>query len=290
MKNDIQEYSFRKEHKETGFEISRLDTFFENIPLASRKLAHRVKFYVILFINEGNGKHQINFKTYPYQEKNILFIGKDQIHAWGDDNDVNGFVLFFTEEFLYQNQIKFKDLSYSYPYNSLIYKPIISLQQGAEYNTFHALVKYIYQEYTAPNRLEKQEILQCLLRTFILKIKSQSKDDLPNIQSADKALFIQFQRMLDKELVLSRNATDYCNWLNVSYRKLNKICKIFTNLSIKSFIDKTLILKAKKELSDKTKNITEVSYLVGFDEVTNFTKYFKKHTSLSPKAFRNSIF
>ena len=74
------------------------------------------------------------------------------------------------------------------------------------------------------------------------------------------------------------------------FKILCKICKTFTKKSIKGFIDETLILKTKKELSNRGITISEVAYQFGFDEVTNFTKYFKKHTNLSPKAFRNTIF
>ncbi|MGB0861473.1 MAG: AraC family ligand binding domain-containing protein, partial [Saprospiraceae bacterium] len=272
MFNKIQEVTFKKDYEEVGFEIRHLSDFFNTVLVEQRKQPHRVKFYAILFITEGKGEHLIDFKKYPYQEKDIIFIGKDQVHAWQNIDAVNGFVLFFTGDFLHQNQIQFKDLSYSYPYNSLIYKPILSLQEGKQYDTFHALVKYLYQEYHSPNSHEQQEILQCLLRTFILKTKSQSqfKHKSLDIPSSDKALFIQFQKILDEKLAVSRNAKDYCEWLNISYQKLNKICKTFTKKSIKGFIDETLILKTKKELSNRGITISEVAYQFGFDEVTNF--------------------
>ncbi|MGB0861475.1 MAG: helix-turn-helix domain-containing protein [Saprospiraceae bacterium] len=290
MTNKIKEYNFRKEYENIGFEIQYLNDFFKTVSENQTKQPHRVKFYAILLVTEGKGEHLIDFKKYAYQEKDIIFIGKDQVHAWLNRDKINGFILFFTEDFLHQNQIKFKDLSYSYPYNSLIYKPILSLQEGKQYDTFHALVQYLYQEYHSPNSYEQQEILQCLLRTFILKTKSQSqfKHKNLNIPSSDKALFIQFQKMLDEKLAISRNAKDYCEWLDISYQKLNRICKIFTKMPIKGFIDETLILKTQKELSNRGITISEVAYQFGFDEVTNFTKYFKKHTNLSPKAFQSS--
>lgn len=49
-----------------------------------------------------------------------------------------------------------------------------------------------------------------------------------------------------------------------------------------------MILKAKKLLVENQKNISEISYLLGFEEPTNFTKYYKKHTGFSPKEFKKS--
>ena len=287
MKNQVPEYKFREEFEQVGFEIVKLEYLFSRHTLEERIIPHRLKFYAILFITEGNGKHEIDFKLFSYKAKSILFIGKDQIHAWEISANMNGFMIFFTEDFLYQNQIKFKDLSYSYPYNSILYEPVVDVSEPYKFNSFLSLIHYIHKEFKTPNHQDKQEILQCLLRTFILKIRAQSKQENTKVSKQDKELFIRFQRLLDEKISLSRNAKDYCEWLNVSYRKLNQDCKTLTNLSIKEFIDKILILKSKKYLAEQNKNISEISYLLGFQEITNFTKYFKKHTSLTPKSFQN---
>ncbi len=289
MKNQVTEYKFREEFEQVGFEIVQLDYLFSKHTVEERTTPHRLKFYAILFIIQGNGKHEIDFKQFPYKAKSILFIGKDQIHAWKASANMDGFMMFFTEDFLYQNQIKFKDLSYSYPFNSILYEPVVDISKPDKFDSFHSLIHYIHEEYKTSNHQGKQEILQCLLRTFILKIRAQSKQENTEVSKKDKALFIRFQRMLNEKINISRNAKDYCQWLNISFRKLNDVCKTLTNLSLKEFIDKTLILKSKKYLSDHDKSISEISYRLGFQEVTNFSKYFKKHTSHTPKSFQNSI-
>ena len=95
--------------------------------------------------------------------------------------------------------------------------------------------------------------------------------------------------MLEEKISITRNAKDYCISLNTTYRKLNSTCKILTNKTIKGFIDDFLILKAKRLLSEREENISQISYKMGFDEVTNFTKFFKKHTQQTPKSFTESI-
>jgi AraC-like DNA-binding protein len=136
-----------------------------------------------------------------------------------------------------------------------------------------------------PKTNVKQEILQNLLRTILLKIQSHATKEDKEVDAELKVLFIRFQRMLADQISLTRNANDYCTFLNVSYRELNTACKTLTNKTVKVFIDDVLILEAKRYLSERENNISQTAYLLGFDEVTNFTKFFKKHTSLSPKAF-----
>jgi len=288
MSKPIQEYFFRKDVKE-GFEIIRLSQFFKENPESKISKAHRVRFYAMAFITEGRGRHSIDFKTYEYRERNILFVGKDQVNAWLDYAKVDGFLLLFTEEFLYHNQIIFRDISYAYPYNSSLYQPVIPLEGEERYETFLSLIDYLYKEYRLPESKVKPAILQNLLRTLLLKIQSHAIKEETSARASDKELFIRFQRMIEERISESRNVKDYCHYLQVSYRRLNAACKILTQSTAKEFIDQMAILKAKKHLLDQEKNISEIAYLVGFEEVTNFTKFFKKHVGLTPKAFVLSI-
>lgn len=285
MSDQIKDLSFRKEIEGVGFEIIKLDYFFKERLNAKSVNPHRIKFYMILFITDGRGVHGIDFQSYDYQKGSVLFIGNDQIHTWYENTRANGFLLLFTEKFLSSNQIKFKDLSYTFPYNSSLYKPILNLTNAESFNAFHSLASYLYQEYNLPETNVKQDILQNLLRTLLLKIQSQSTKEAKDIDSDSKELFIRFQKMLEEKISLTRNANDYCASLNISYRELNNVCKTLTNKTVKAFIDDTLILKAKRHLSEKEINISQTAYILGFQEVTNFTKFFKKHTNLSPKSF-----
>lgn len=288
MANQLKEYTFRKEIESVGFEIIKLDYFFNEQSSIEIANPHKINFYIILFITEGKGKHNIDFKTYEYKKGSILFVKKDQVHAWVQSKNIDGFLVLFTEEYLYNNQIKFQDISYTYPYNNSLYEPNINLNEQ-DYKPFYFLINCLFQEYYLQNTPVKQEILQNLLRTILLKIKSYPSKEHKDISSDTKDLFIRFQKVLEENITLTRNAKDYCSLLNTNYRKLNTSCKELTNMTIKEFIDDFLILIGKRLLSEKGKNISEVAYYIGFDEVTNFTKFFKKHTKQTPKSFIESL-
>ena len=74
--------------------------------------------------------------------------------------------------------------------------------------------------------------------------------------------------------------------LGISPRKLNAITKEFTKMSSKEYLDYVLIEKIKKNLKETEKSIKEISFEAGFDEPSNFSKYVKKHISLSPSRYR----
>ncbi len=276
--------SFKKNVENVGFEIIRLSEFYSRID-KNRQRAHIINFYAVLCITEGNGVHEINFESYPYDRDSLLFINKGQHHKWVDYENTKGYIIVFTETFLANNQLKFRDLSYSFPYNIYLYKPYLKLNAKIA-PSFLNLIDFLYAEYQLPESEEKDEILQCLLRTFLLKIKSEKPVDEQYSNVLQKELFIRFQKMIDQRLHQSRNVNDYCNWLSVSYKKLNECCKAFTTKTAKNFVDSILLLKAKQLLVENKNSISQIAYLLSFEEPTNFAKFFKKHTHYTPKEFR----
>lgn len=289
MKNDYSTLQFENSQNHLGFEIRTLDYIYNNEHIEEFERPHQIKFYCIIYIVQGSGEHNINFKSYKFQKGSILFVSKNQIQAFKKSLSAKGYVILFDEEFLNQNQIKFNDLSYSYPFNFGLFDRVLQVDRHQE--IFTSLFDYIYLEYSLPLKSNSEEILQCLLRTVLLKIKSYHQDidqkDLDIIDSS-KRIFIQFQLLLDQNIDI-RNVNFFCENLKIPYRSLNEISKKLTGETIKKYIDKNLILTAKQYLSVGNRNISEIAYQLGFDETTNFSKFFKKQTNYAPSEFLKSL-
>jgi AraC family transcriptional regulator, transcriptional activator of pobA len=291
MNQNYPNIPFVNAQNKLGFEIVRLEKFLKYGAKQVIELIHRPSFYCIILITHGNGEHIINFQTFQYQQGSLIFIAKNQLHAFKINKNAQGFVLMFDEDFLNRNQLRFSDLSYSYPFNFDIYQPVI--ETGTQYDSFATYFDYVFREYQEPVNNHTDEILQCLLRALLLKIKmlsSPSRNRMLSLDKKSKNTFIQFQQLLEKYYESNRNASFYCDQLSVSFKTLNNICKELTGKTIKKFIDEILSLKAKQYLTVDNNNISEVSYRLGFDETTNFTKFFRKHTSMSPSEFQKNMF
>lgn len=279
---------YRPEMEDLGFEMFTMTDFFENISMEERARLHRIKFYSFLFVTEGKGMHLVDFENYKLSKGSLIFTRKDVVHAWLDSKDLEGYVMIFTEDFFSYNRIKFNDLSFYYPYSAL-FKPTLNISDCENCQTFYSLMDSLYLEFTASNTREKKEILQSLVRALFLKIQAVPQIELEPSDEVAVETFAAFQHLLEKKLSKTRNAADYCKELNVSFRKLNDICKELTKKTLKIFIDDLIILKAKRYLFNGELSISEISYLLGFNEVTNFTKFFKRHVDVTPKTFRQNI-
>lgn len=74
---------------------------------------------------------------------------------------------------------------------------------------------------------------------------------------------------------------------NIARRTLERRFKKATNNTVVEYRQRVKIEAAKKELENGKKTISEIMYEVGYSDSKSFRDVFKKHTSISPIAYKN---
>lgn len=75
----------------------------------------------------------------------------------------------------------------------------------------------------------------------------------------------------------------------VSQWYLSKLLNKYTDKSFSDLLNQTRINQAKKLLAEPSLKIHEISDMVGFGDVTHFSKIFKKFEGVSPNEYRNHL-
>jgi AraC-like DNA-binding protein len=291
--NTIPDVAFRKRTgRHLEFEIFTLQSLFHRQPPIrghGMDAPHRIHFFIIFFITQGQGNHVIDFQYYPYQPGTMFFISKGQVHAFEISQINDGYMLLFTETFLQKHFIQPEMFSFYRLYNYHIYTPVI---QPEEYETedFSSIINNIAQEYACPEDQVKKEILACYLKLLLLKAERIKEATTTKIRHSHwYHTFLLFKHTLETRYTTSRNAKEYAEMLHISYKHLNTICKEFTSLSAKRFIDRWMILELKRQLAISDLSVKEIAYQSGFDEPTNLVKFFKQRTGQTPTQFRQGF-
>lgn len=292
MKDEIPKISFLKKSKaQLEFQIFTISSLFSrkdklDYPL---NMPHRVEFYNILFITKGTGRHYIDFRPYNFMAGSLLFISKGQVHAFEVRPDIDGFLILFTDAFLSKNLIHSDMLSFYRLYNYHLHPPVMQSTE-TKGNIFSNIINEIYREYKIQDTFAKEEILRLLLKLLLLKAERKKRTLIREEKHSEWFLkFVVFRNELEKHFTETRNAKEYARIMNISYKHLNEICKSVTGETIKTFIDNFLILESKRRLAISGASVKEITYQLGFDEPTNFVKFFKKHTCQSPSQFRGTL-
>lgn len=275
----------RRTHKGvTGFELIELPGLFQsNLPEDHDPYAfHRLEFFAILINLGGSLSHKIDFQELELKAGESVIIASGQIHAFHPASTYNGFLVVFTEAFM-DRYLARETLAHV--------KQLYNFYRHAEPIQAASLHRNFLQDLDLALQQENERTRACLIgaaltRYLVLLKKGEEHVAVEILPQEDLLLFENFRQLLQNNHQLTRNATDYADQLYVSYRRLNQVCKTVVKQTAKQFIDFYLLLEAKRLIVSTGLSFKEISFQLGFNEPTNFIKYFKKHTQQTPANFR----
>lgn len=286
----IQQVLFsNKSNPKSHLEVIKIEELFSREMDHDIYRTHIIQFYIIFFVSEGSGVHTIDFIDYKYKKGTILLIRKDQIHKFNKNKSLKGSLLIFTEEFIVSHLNKLEALKSFQLFNELLSFPKIQLKlKEEEFSSFVSLVKQIELEYKFKDEYSIG-ITRSALHMMITKLyRIKAKNGQLSSKKKYLAEFLQFQKLVEEHCFKSKKVMDYASMMTCSSKTLNNIVQLVVNKTAKSFIDEITIMQIKRLLINTTEPITEIAYTAGFEDPTNFYKYFKKYVKSTPETFRQS--
>ncbi|MFT2110621.1 AraC family transcriptional regulator [Marinomonas sp. 2405UD68-3] len=290
MSSIIPDVQFKNsELSRLGFEVVCLDNVYAQFEAKEIKYIdkpHRIHFYNIIIITDGQGVHSIDFNQFQIEKGRVLMINKGQIHAFDLVHKPKGKLIIFTDTFIDKvaTAINLQIFSPTYFISSNLQGFTLSTRQESTLLELISLLN-IELEIDTPNI----EFLQTLFTSMLLKITEARPNIYRNpMNPLQTRCFERFIGTLNETFTQTRDAHYYAHLLGITYKTLNKICKLATNRTAKQLIDAHTILEAKRRLSIDNYQIQQLAEYLGFDEPSNFVKYFKKHTLMTPSQFKKS--
>jgi YesN/AraC family two-component response regulator len=135
---------------------------------------------------------------------------------------------------------------------------------------------------TAPLKLL---ILMHTINTFTQSHEKESEDKIAQGRGAE-VLFQKFLQLVNNYYLEKRTVKEYANELSVSPNYLSILIKQHSNRSALSFINYRMISEAKSFITHSNSTISEISKRLNFSDTSNFVKFFKKQTGLTPIEFK----
>ena len=133
----------------------------------------------------------------------------------------------------------------------------------------------------------KDEIIRNVLRSIILKAVLPPYQALhQQTQSIGNREFYRLKKYIEAHFYERPTAGEIAMGLGKSIKQLNKLARDHACLSVKELVNERVLVEAKRMLAFSQDSISDVATRLGFNEATNMAKFFKRHTDVSPKDFR----
>lgn len=98
---------------------------------------------------------------------------------------------------------------------------------------------------------------------------------------------MKFRELLNNSDDLKNKVSYYAEKLNTTPQNLNTLSRKTFERSASEIIAEYIINETKRLLIYTGNSISEIAYLLNFNDTSHFVKYFKRYTGCTPGAYRD---
>ncbi|OXR49527.1 AraC family transcriptional regulator [Pusillimonas sp. T2] len=137
--------------------------------------------------------------------------------------------------------------------------------------------------------LHRERLMESLLQGIFIWISRQTANNRvgqARPEDRGREYFRQFGALIERHYAEGWSVEQYAQAIGITAAYLNLLCRQWVGQSALALVHQRIILAAKRDLVYTTMTVSVVSYALGFTDPAYFTRFFKRHVGVSPKAFR----
>ena len=249
----------------------------------------KVNFIAYVIVTEGRLSLDLNGANYHLERNCSLFVDRKMVI----DNVKH------TENFSCVICAMSTDIGFGFFNKSLLQSimhiwtnPVIKMEQ----NEVDLMMRYyellvFKMEHQEMNfgRETVRDIIRCFAYDLLSNInKHLDNDGEGDILRQGDRIYRKFMLLLAENSNVNRSVKSYADELCVSPKYLTSVCRRHGNYTASELIAASIISRIKQLLLYSDLSIKEVAAEMGFDNLSFFGKYVKKHLRLSPNNYRKA--
>ncbi len=265
-----------------NFNIRDIETLLSGEDMVQE--LHRHDFFYILVLDKGIGEHTIDFTPYTISDHSVFFMRPGQVHQLTLKKGSTGYLMTFTAGFYLPANPAHQAL------RKVSNKNFHQLSSD-RFQKLLSVLTYIFQEYAEKSEMY-QEVIKANLEIFFIELARNSKH--PKGLSKNHNQYAQERleellELLETHISTNKQVAHYAAMLHLTPYQLNAITKETLGKTCSELISEQIILEAKRYLLATSNQVNEIADHLGYEDISYFIRFFKKHTGYSPEAFRQNF-
>ena len=247
---------------------------------------HRYGFHTLLCVTHGECTQLVDFKAIACAPGSLLIVRPGQAHSYGVKDDWDGWNVIFRQEFVLPAATTPGDLKLAFDLGTL---PDHVLLDGDDLKRLTDVIAQMREDtlMLAPQEdvhaLLRHQLHALLTRLSILHGRTQVRDVAV---SAALRRFHRFQQLVEDRHAQWHQVADYADRLGCTEKSLARAVRSAMGTTAKTFIAARINLEAKRLLVHTSMPVAAIAEKLGFDEATNFNKFFRREVGCTPSDFR----
>ncbi|MET9405205.1 AraC family transcriptional regulator [Streptomyces sp. NPDC002935] len=243
----------------------------------------RPGFHHVLTLASGTLRQTVDFAAHDVQRGSWLWTRPGQVLQWGDLARAEGTLIAFERDF--PDAATVRSARLDDPHARVLRTP-----KAEDAASLRVATAHLEHEFLAPGPLPLDAhiaVLRHLLDVLILRLAHLKVPGNP--APAPSETFLRFRETVERDFAHTRRVDDYAAALGYSARTLSRAALDSAGVGAKEFIDRRVVLEAKRLLAHTDLAAAHIAAHLGFSSATNFAKYFHQRAGQAPIAFRTTV-
>jgi AraC family transcriptional regulator, transcriptional activator of pobA len=242
---------------------------------------HRDDCYSFLLVEKGEGSMDVDFVNIQLPTAHVYYLLPGQIHHNIKTNKANAWYISVNTSLIPKNYRQ-------------VFEGNLSMQQPLGLNAmafkqFKNIIYLLNDQFNGDkNSTFYTQLVHSLLDSLLgMYAKIYQRKDTPNKKSSRIfQITQQFKKLLTEKVQIEKSPSFYASELNISETYLNEAVKEITGFTVTYWLMNEIMIEAKRLLIYTQLSIKEISYQLGYDDHTYFSRLFKKQNNYTPTGFR----
>lgn len=269
-------------------EVLRFADLRKRVIAKSGGVPHRVDFCHLIVVTEGALTHVVDFVPIPCSVGSWLVIKPGQVHAFDLESSWDGWLVVFKPEVL-PTTLSSRAVEDSEDLFSTL--PTSFVPYSDEQTDLLTIISQMASSAgKCSDSSDGNLLMRAALFYLLVRVDLFIKNDANKQYAASYAAsirFMRFKKMVEERLRTQHHIQDYAANLGCSEKSLNRTVLAVTGVTAKTYLMQRIVLEAKRLLVHTTQSVGAIGVDLGFEEPTNFVKFFKREAGMLPTAFRS---
>ncbi|MFE7168245.1 helix-turn-helix domain-containing protein [Streptomyces sp. NPDC057616] len=246
-----------------------------------RERPQRPDFHVFALITSGTGAHEADFRDHRLARGSAVWIRPGVVHRWTDVDACDGPLILFRPTFL----AGFTASEAGVPAGWNVDQQRFDLALLA--------AEHLGDEHDAAGRsprLASPAVLSHLLSALILRALPAGDASVEETAADHRFtdVFRAYRAAVEEHFTDWHHVSAYAQALGYDVRTLTRATRAAAGTGAKSFLDERVLLEAKRLLAHGDLSVGSCARRLGFQDVGNFTTFFRRQAGMPPTAWRDA--
>jgi len=267
------------------FHINKIEDVIPKIKFPLQP--HRKTVNDFLFLTEGHSIRSKGLHEYKFGENTFFFLPAYQIstHEYVS-TDAKGYFCHFDAE-IFSKLFTKTQLSEDFNFWQFSGEPLVEVTNAMKKPILNILERLLYEYET--NKSLNPNLITSYLLTLFTEISIFQKEQVNLPKNAALRVTEKYKNLLSQHIYKTNKVADYASMLAITPDHLNKCVKSTIGRTSQELLADMIILEAKVLLKQSSLSISEIAFKFSETNPSDFTRFFKGKTGVSPKEFRKNV-